>query len=192
MLQHFLKTREENLLRVTAPNCQPDLPPSNRITTGTTLLPLSATFLHASPCLSPCILRLLSSFSFTSLITLSPKQPLFPFPPLHLPPFLLIPLFFLIWHTFTLFSLFPACFPPPPRSWYEVSGRQRDRSNDPGWTTLLCKKHGGHRKTSPVHTDYISMMYWVGPLGICDVKSTINHSYMLVKLQPYSNMKNYN
>lgn len=72
----FSKTSEENLFRVTAPNCQPDLLLSNRITTGTPLLPPLFTSCLRLSVPSSDTFWLLSSFPFDSQFTPSPFPPL--------------------------------------------------------------------------------------------------------------------
>lgn len=69
----FSKTSEENLFRVTAPNCQPDLLLSNRITTS----PSPLSLLHAS--VSLFLPQTLSDSSPLSHSTLnSPRHPFLP------------------------------------------------------------------------------------------------------------------
>lgn len=142
------KTREGNLFGVTAPNRQPDLPPS---LTGLLQGHLSSS-LSLLPSFMPPCLPLASSDTFRPLLfpihlsyhPLTLSSP--PSPTISTPPALSFS------HSDTL-SLFSACFLSPPESWYEVRGRQRDRSNDPGWITP-AEMHRRNRKTSVYTLNY--------------------------------------
>lgn len=165
MLSHFSKTRRENLLRVTAPNRQLDLPLSNRITTGTTLLPLSAAFLCAS--VSPsCFLRLLSSLIQLSYHLLS-QTTSFPFLP-SIPPFSVsFP------HSYTL-SFLSACSLSAPESWYKVRGKQRDRSIDPGWISPVYATEMHKRNTN-------TSIYMLTAFQWCSKLVKILYGYVTLK-----------
>lgn len=83
--ENVLNSEEENLFRVTATNCQPDLFLSNRITTDSSPPPpdlCSCFFMHLSAAFSDTF-RLHFSFLFTAFIALAPQHPLSFSPPLY-------------------------------------------------------------------------------------------------------------
>lgn len=152
---NVLNSEEENLFRVTATNCQPDLSLSNRITTDSSPPPpdlCSCFFMHLSAASSDTF-RLHFSFLFTAFIALSPQHPLSFSPPLY--PILSIPPSFSPPLSDTLSNL-STCFLSPPETWYKVRGEQRDRSDDPRESPLLMHEH-----KQQLYTDYISKMYCV-------------------------------
>lgn len=135
----FSKTSEENLFRVTAPNCQPDLLLSNRITAGTPLLP--PLFLHAS--VSLFLPQTLSDSSTLSHSTLSS--------PRH--PFLSSPSFS---HSDTLFRMFTVT------SWELIGSQTQDKGTGAmtrDESPLFMQKKCTGQTAKPVSSRLSSLLY---------------------------------
>lgn len=115
----FSKTSEENLFRVTAPNCQPDLLLSNRITTSP---PPSLYFMPPSLC--SFLRHFLTPLLFPIRLSIHPVT-------LSSPPSLFS-------HSDTLF---PRVHRHLPRADRKSDADKGKGSDDPGWITRLCNRN---------------------------------------------------